>query len=194
MKRYPCCRLFHSTIDALREVTENFSFDPGQIAEIRVGGPAIMRTQHMLRRPVSVMAAQYSLPFALGTSLVFGPDIYEAYAEDKFEDARILSLADKVEAVEDDEMEAAFPEHFGSWVELRTEGGETRRAEMLDSIGTPARPMDWEAIEEKIAGLLAPLEATPEIGDITQAVEALEQEGGPARLVSLFAMAERKAA
>ena len=148
----------------------------------------------MLRRPVSVMAAQYSLPFALGTSLVFGPDIYEAYAEDKFEDARILSLADKVEAVEDDEMEAAFPEHFGSWVELRTEGGETRRAEMLDSIGTPARPMDWEAIEEKIAGLLAPLEATPEIGDITQAVEALEQQGGPARLVSLFAMAERKAA
>ncbi|MEE8173296.1 MAG: MmgE/PrpD family protein, partial [Alphaproteobacteria bacterium] len=194
MKRYPCCRLFHSTIDALREVTENFSFDPGQIAEIRVGGPAIMRTQHMLRRPVSVMAAQYSLPFALGTSLVFGPDIYEAYAEDKFEDARILSLADKVEAVEDDEMEAAFPEHFGSWVELRTEGGETRRAEMLDSIGTPARPMDWEAIEKKIGGLLAPLEATPEIGDITQAVEALEQQGGPARLVSLFAMAERKAA
>jgi 2-methylcitrate dehydratase PrpD len=193
MKPYPCCRLFHSTIDALRDVTENFSLDPDQISEIRVGGPAIMCTQHMLRRPVSVMAAQYSLPFSLATSLVFGPDVYEAYGEDKFEDARILRLADKVDAVEDSEMEAAFPEHFGSWVELRTLNGETRRADMLDSIGTPARPMDTAALQDKIAGLLAPLDAVPEISEITGAVESLEQEGGPARLVLLFAMAEPKA-
>jgi len=193
MKPYPCCRLFHSTIDALRDVTENFFLDPDQISEIRVGGPAIMCTQHMLRRPVSVMAAQYSLPFSLATSLVFGPDVYEAYGEDKFEDARILRLADKVDAVEDSEMEAAFPEHFGSWVELRTLNGETRRADMLDSIGTPARPMDTAALQDKIAGLLAPLDAVPEISEITGAVESLEQEGGPARLVLLFAMAEPKA-
>ncbi|PPR22856.1 MAG: hypothetical protein CFH39_00999 [Alphaproteobacteria bacterium MarineAlpha10_Bin2] len=194
MKPYPCCRLFHSTIDALRDVTDNFSLDPGQIAQIRVGGPVLMGTQHMLRRPVSVMAAQYSLPFSLGTSLVFGPEVYEAYGEDKFDDTRVLDLADKVEAVEDSELEAAFPEHFGSWVEVRTESGETRRADVLDSIGTPARPMDAEALKDKIAGLLAPLDAVPGIGDITRAVEDLEQEGAPARLVSLFAMAERKAA
>ena len=194
MKPYPCCRLFHSTIDALRDVTDNFSLDSAQIAQIRVGGPVLMGTQHMLRRPVSVMAAQYSLPFSLATSLVFGPDVYEAYGEDKFEDARVPSLADKVEAVEDREMEAAFPEHFGSWVELRTTSGDTRRADILDSIGTPARPMDTGALKDKITGLLAALDAAPEIGDITGAVENFEQEGGPARLVALFAEAERKAA
>ena len=189
MKPYPCCRLFHSTIDALRDVTENFSLDPENISEIRVGGPAIMCTQHMLRRPVSVMAAQYSLPFSLATSLVFGPDAYDAYGEDKFDDTRILSLADKITAVEDSEMEAAFPEHFGSWVELRTQSGEARRADILDSIGTPARPMDATALQDKIAGLLAFLEAAPEIKEITGALETLEQEGGPERLITLFAMA-----
>jgi hypothetical protein len=65
---------------------------------------------------------------------------------------------------------------------------------VLDSIGTPARPMDMAAIEAKIAGLLGDLEAAPGIGDISAAVEALEREGGPARLVSLFAAAERQAA
>ncbi len=194
MKPYPCCRLFHSTIDALRQATGNFTLDPGTIAKIHVGGPAIMCTQHMLRRPVSVMAAQYSLPFALATSLVIGPDIYDAYGEDKFADARILSLADKVEAVEDSAMEAAFPGHFGSWVEMRTAGGETRRVEVLDSVGTPARPMDITAIEAKVAGLLGDLESAPGIGEISGAVEALEGESGPVRLVSLFAMAGRKAA
>ena len=190
MKPYPCCRLFHSTIDALREVTEGFSLAPSEIAAIRVGGPAIMVTQHMLRRPVSVMAAQYSLPFALGASLVHGPTQYEAYGEDKFEDAQILKLCDSIEAVEDPKMEAAFPEHFGSWVELQTSAGETRRSDVLDSIGTPARPMANAAIADKITGLLAPLEAPPEIGEIINAVENVEQQDGPARLVSLFAASE----
>ena len=186
MKPYPCCRLFHSTIDALREVTADFSLAHSDIAHIKVGGPAIMATQHMLRRPVSVMAAQYSLPFSLGASLVHGPSEYEAYGEDKFEDTAILRLCDVVEVVEDREMEAAFPEHFGSWVELRTLGGETNRSDVLDSFGTPARPMDMTAIEDKIAGLLAPLQTAPGIGDISQAVEAFDQDDGPARLVSLF--------
>jgi 2-methylcitrate dehydratase PrpD len=194
MKPYPCCRLFHSTIDALRDVTDNFSLDTGVIAEIRVGGPAIMCTQHMLRRPISVMAAQYSLPFSLATSLVYGPDAYEAYGEDKFEDSRVLGLADKVEAVEDKKMEAAFPDHFGSWVEVRTASGDTRRADILDSIGTPARPMDTDALKDKITGLLAPLETAPKIADIAAAVQDFEQESGPARLIALFATAEPKAA
>ena len=50
-KPYPCCRLFHSTLDALAEVTDNFSLDPQDIESIMVGGPDIMVTQHMLRRP-----------------------------------------------------------------------------------------------------------------------------------------------
>ena len=86
-------------------------------------------------------------------------------------------------------METAFPEHFGSWVELRTQSGEARRADILDSIGTPARPMDAAALQDKIAGLLAFLEAAPEIKEITGALETFEQEGGPERLITLFAMA-----
>ncbi|MBR46839.1 MAG: 2-methylcitrate dehydratase, partial [Rhodospirillaceae bacterium] len=187
MKPYPCCRLFHSTIDALRDVTDGFSLDTEAIANIRVGGPVIMRAQHMLRRPISVMAAQYSLPFALATSLVVGPERYEAYTEDKFDESRILGLADKVEAVDDDAMEAAFPEHFGSWVELRTQDGETRRADVLDSIGTPARPMAVADIEGKIAGLLTQLSAAPDMAEITTALDGFEADDGPARLVALFA-------
>ena len=84
-------------------------------------------------------------------------------------------------------MEAAFPEHFGSWVELRTEAGETRRSDVLDSIGTPARPMDMTAIEDKIAGLLAPLDTAPGIREISHAVDTFDQDGGPTRLLALFA-------
>ena len=153
-KPYPCCRLFHSTIDALSEVTDSFATPRGDIERITVGGPAVLATQHMMARPTSMMAAQYSLPYTLGASLIAGPYSYEAFAEDRLGDVEILALGDRVAAVEDEDMERAFPEHFGSWVEVTLKNGETRRADVLDSYGTPANPMSHDAIRNKFAGLV----------------------------------------
>jgi 2-methylcitrate dehydratase PrpD len=153
-KPYPCCRLFHSTIDALREVTGGFTLEHDQIETITVGGPAGLATQHMMTRPASMMAAQYSLPYTLGASLVAGPHDYEVFAEDRLGDTAILDLADRVVAVEDAGMEAAFPQHFGSWVEIALRNGDKRRKDVLDSYGTPANPMPYDAIRKKFSGLV----------------------------------------
>ena len=154
LKPYPCCRLFHSTIDALREVTADFSLPLEAIKGIRVGGPAILVSQHMMRRPTSMMAAQYSLPYTLAAAMLAGPEDYKAFAPQMLNDERILGVADRVEAVADDAMEEAFPEHFGSWVELELDGGR-RRSEVLDSFGTPANPMSAAILEEKFTRLVA---------------------------------------
>ena len=153
-KPYPCCRLFHSTIDALRNVTNDFQVANDDIERIRIGGPDLLATQHMMTRPTSMMAAQYSLPYTMGASLVAGPFAHEAYAPDRLDDPAILSLGDRVEAVPDEAMQMAFPAHFGSWVEITLKGGETRRSDVLDSYGTPANPMDYEALREKFGGLV----------------------------------------
>ena len=154
-KPYPCCRLFHSTLDALAEVTDDFSLDPGEIESLVVGGPDIMVTQHMLRRPTSEMAAQYSLPFTLGAALHYGPSSVAGFMGAALDDSRTLAIADRVEAVADPEMQAAFPAHFGSWLELTARNGERRRSDVLDSLGTPANPMRREDLLVKFAGLTA---------------------------------------
>ena len=186
LKPYPCCRLFHSTIDALRDVTEDFSTPEEAIAGITVGGPEILVSQHMLRRPQSVMAAQYSLPYALGASIVCGPGRYEGYEEERLADPHILALADRVDAVADDAMQAAFPAHFGSWVELAAADGTRRRTEVLDSRGTPARPLAADAIADKIGGLLAAMGGAPEVADLVDAVWSLDEPGGLERLARLL--------
>ena len=155
-KPYPCCRLFHSTIDALEQATDGFKLDPARIRRIKVGGPSIMATQHMQRRPRSVMAAQYSLPHALAAALFHGPRAVEGYAEAAMTNPKLQALADMVEAETDLEMEAAFPAHFGSTVLLEVESGPIRRVKVLDSLGTPARPMTREALIAKFDQLVAP--------------------------------------
>jgi 2-methylcitrate dehydratase PrpD len=189
MKPYPCCRLFHSTIDALRETTDGLTMDPDRIAGIRVGGPVIMVTQHMMRRPTSVMAAQYSLPFALSASLITGPSAYESYAEDELDNAAVLALGDRVEAVQDDGLEDAFPAHFGSWVELTTTDGETRRADVLDSYGTPARPMPDDALRDKFEGLTMTVQPDLPLDKVYAAVEGFDALETPDTLTRLFARA-----
>ena len=52
-------------------------------------------------------------------------------------------------------MQAAFPAHFGSWLELKDRNGETRRSDVLDSLGTPANPMRRADLVAKFDSLTA---------------------------------------
>ncbi len=189
-KPYPCCRLFHSTLDALATVTNGFALPPDSIRRAVVGGPAIVATQHMLRRPESEMAAQYSLPFTLGAAMVFGPEAIEGFAEAALSDSRILDFADRVEALPDDDLEAAFPSHFGSWVEIELTNSEKRRADVLDSLGTPARPMTEAALIRKYTRLCDALPGLPAGQALWDRVEAFASGGGTHELLDGFGRGE----
>ncbi|MCG8592858.1 MAG: MmgE/PrpD family protein [Kiloniellales bacterium] len=185
-KPYPCCRLFHSTLDALATVTDGFALPPDAVRRVVVGGPAVLATQHMLRRPKSEMAAQYSLPFTLGAAMVFGPEAIDGFAEAALSDARVLDFADRVEALTDEDFEAAFPRHFGSWVEIERADGERRRADVLDSLGTPARPMTEAALIRKYTMLCDALPGLPTGRALWDRVEAFARGGGAEELLDGF--------
>jgi len=157
-KPYSCCRLFHSLIDGLREVSDDFKLKPESIKRIAVRGPGVIANQHMMRRPTSVMAAQYSLPFVVGATLVYGPHRYDSYREDKLADADILSLADRVECEADAGIETHYPAQMGTAVELTRTDGTRRSATVMNSRGTAANPLSTEALYAKAEGLVREIE------------------------------------
>ncbi|MFG1360618.1 MmgE/PrpD family protein [Xanthobacter pseudotagetidis] len=153
-KPYACCRLLHSMIDGLRTTTCGFAVADAEIRAVLVRGPGKLAEQHMVRRPDTPMAAQYSMPFTVGAALAFGPDRYDAYEPDNLSDPRILAFADRVEVAHDAALEAAYPEHFGTEVEVTFADGSTRTERVLDSLGTPVNPMTVEALRFKARGLI----------------------------------------
>lgn len=157
MKPYSCCRLFHSLIDALEEATDGYTVKIDGARSIMVRGPGVVFDQHMMRRPTSVMAAQYSLPYVVGATLAYGPTRYDSYGEGFHKDRRILALADVVEGEADAEIEKHYPAHFGTAVEITLADGSKRSAKVMDSRGTPARPMSNDDITAKAAGLAKPI-------------------------------------
>ncbi|MDH3619919.1 MAG: MmgE/PrpD family protein [Gammaproteobacteria bacterium] len=175
-KAYPCCRFFHSTLDALIEVTDDFAVDASSIVRYTVGGPEVLSTQHVLRRPESEMAAQYSLPFVIGAATIHGPRSVDGYTESALSDDRILAIADKVDVVSDERLQEQFPGHFGSWLEIEMADGERRRVGVLDSIGTPANPMTLLDLERKFDSLVGPTGIGLSGADAITLLTALDDE------------------
>ncbi|RZK74723.1 MAG: MmgE/PrpD family protein [Rhodococcus sp. (in: high G+C Gram-positive bacteria)] len=152
-KPYSCCRLFHSTIDALREVTDDFSASTDGIEEVLVTGPQLIADQHMTKAE-STMTAQYSCPYIVGATLAYGPTRYDAYGEAFLDDERILRIAGKVRfEVDPDLEEKYYPQHFATGVRMRFTDGSTRSATVVDSVGTAQHPMTKEQIIAKGDGL-----------------------------------------
>ncbi|MET9327669.1 MmgE/PrpD family protein [Tsukamurella sp. NPDC003166] len=155
LKPYSCCRLFHSTIDALREATAGFTLPVEQIADIEIAGPRLVEEQHM-GRAESPMAAQYSCPYIVGATLAYGPSRYDAYGEAFLADRAITSIADRVRFRLDPELEKRYyPDHFASAVRLTTVDGAVRTAMVVDSLGTAEHPLSVDDIGDKADGLAA---------------------------------------
>jgi 2-methylcitrate dehydratase PrpD len=153
LKPYSCCRLFHSLIDGLRDVSDSFTRSIHDIDRIFVRGPKVIFEQHMLRRPTSVMAAQYSLPFVVGATLVYGPTRFDAYHASNLEDPSILKVADKVEGSADPEIEAHYPAQMGTSIELTFMDGSKKRAKVMNSRGTVYNPLSNDDIFAKAFAL-----------------------------------------
>ncbi len=173
IKPYSCCRKFHSLIDALDEVTEGFSIDADAIARITVRSPETAINSHLMRRPDSVMAAQYSMPFIVGATLAYGPQRYEAYGENHHADPRILSIVDKVESVHDADLDPVVPAQMPNRVEIELGDGEVRQATVMDSLGTPVYPMSTDSVMEKAHALLDGLDPDFNLQRIEAAVHAI---------------------
>ncbi|NMO03084.1 MmgE/PrpD family protein [Gordonia sp. TBRC 11910] len=153
LKPYACCRLFHSTIDALAIATDGFTVGTADLIDILVTGPTLIAEQHMTPAESS-MTAQYSCPYVVSSTLAYGPTAYDSYTEEYLDDPTILSIASRVRFEVDAELERThYPEHFATAVRLTYADGTVRAAEVVDSVGTAQNPMSVNDIRAKADGL-----------------------------------------
>ena len=171
IKPYSCCRKFHSLIDALDDVTDGFTVDPSAIEKITVHSPQTAIVSHQMRRPDSVMAAQYSMPYIVGATLAYGPTRYDAFGEDHHKDTRILDIVDRVEAQHASDLDALVPAKMPNRVALHMQDGSTRSAEILDSRGTPVHPLSTDGVLEKARALCETVDPDIDLDGIVSAVE-----------------------
>jgi 2-methylcitrate dehydratase PrpD len=177
-KPYPCCHFIHAFLDCAKLLREEHRLAPEEINRIdclvspRLM-PIIAEPRAVKCRPPTSYAAQFSIPFTLAAMLVTGKVDVDTFGKEEIQNARILTLADRVFWEEDPESD--YPRHFPGYVKISMKDGQSFERRERVNRGGPENPMSKEEVKEKFhknAGKVI----SPEKGDrIVEVVERLEK-------------------
>jgi 2-methylcitrate dehydratase PrpD len=152
-KRYSCCRLAHSPIDAALAIQSRERLAPRDITKITV---RTFRTAVELpneARPASFESAQYSLPFAIAVALVLGADALLPLYNETLANNEVCALAERVELMYDPMLDSAYPAMTPTEVRIVVRRGQTYIEERDTAEGDPARAFSDEQLLLKLRTL-----------------------------------------
>jgi 2-methylcitrate dehydratase PrpD len=142
IKPHACCRYMQGPIDAALAIRAAHAIDPATIERIEVGmlaaGFAIVcEPIAAKRRPASTVDAQFSLPFGIAVALVRGRAAPDDFAAAAWADPTVRLIMDRVDAVRDARLDAAFPRAWPCWLRIARRDGATLETRVEHPRGDP---------------------------------------------------------
>jgi 2-methylcitrate dehydratase PrpD len=175
VKVYPCCSWIQATVQQLVLLRGAAPLQAGEIRKITVGTNSYAKRINGEVAPPDTMGAQYSFPYCAALALTGDPGDPAMYSGNALSDPARRELARRVELVLDAEMEAAYPKHYGSRVELRLADGTRRDSFVLDPHGMPADPCNETERLEKFSRLAGFCKKPAAVAAIVKQVQSAEQ-------------------
>jgi len=178
VKPYPACRFAHAAVDALIDLRREHTLEWEQIEAVECGLPAkgILLVGDPIeekRRVDTVVQGQFSMPFLAAAALMDGEVTWDSYAR-RLGDPDIQNLMNRVQVVQDAEVEALFPASFGARVTLLLQDG--RRLERFVTLpkGEPDNFVTQDELMAKFMGLVSPYVDEHSRDAILQAIRNIE--------------------
>lgn len=191
-KRHAACRFTHGALDVVTNLMVlHEKIDPETIEQIKVESYA-MAAQLDAPNPQTMLAAKFSLPFAVATTLIHGVASVPAFRAKALEDARIKQLAGRVFVEENPEYTAMLPAQRPASVTIKLKDGRTLKGETLTNRGDAADPYSPEEVVEKFMELVGPVWGEAHGLKVQAAVNALDKPNSLARLRDALVQAPRK--
>ena len=187
-KPYACCRWAQPAIAGALQLVERFHVEPARIEHIFVR-TFEAATSLSRRHPRNTEEAQYNLSYPVAAALVDGELGARQVLPPRISDARLLALADRVEATVSARYEAAFPGLAMADVEIVTSDGDSYVAENVEAPWQPpaAPPTDRE-LETKSRRLVGPLLGEQRTGDLVDMIWRFDQIDDVGVLIRLCAV------
>jgi len=174
-KPYPCCRHFHTAIEAVLGLRSEHDLEPEQIDTVSVGLYAVGARGHDSQCVRSFLEAQMSAPYATAIALRFGTVIPEHFAEGVREDRQMAELVRRINVFVDDECEEIYPKRRSGSVVINMKDGRVLSRRILDPKGEGDNPMTDNDLFLKLQGCLTGTEFAANAPAIVQAVNRIEK-------------------
>lgn len=175
-KRHACCRYNHATIDALGRLMAGHgnAIAPANIKRIDVA-TYVWAAQLASQEPHNMLAAKFSLPYSVATTIVHGAATVEAFRDEARANEVTRDLARKVFVAEDKAMTARLPAYRPAKISIHLNDGRTLEAASETNRGDTEDPYSAAEIAAKFMDLAAPVYGDARARQILAAVDALDR-------------------
>jgi 2-methylcitrate dehydratase PrpD len=173
-KLYACCRYNHFALDALLALARRERLHADQVERVVVTtipfGPRMAGAA-----PASMLAAKFSIPYAVAAALVLGRADVAAFAEPALSDPRIRALAARVEVRADPEMSPRRADHPTARIEVTLKDGRRLSGSTTVVRGDFQDPVPAEEVVEKFLALASEPLGPGRAREVVRLVEETER-------------------
>lgn len=198
-KPYSSCRFTHQLIEATLNLAQAEKIDPEKIEDITVTvcetlHRTLCRPEERRRRPVTIVDAQFSIPYVVGAALVKHRVLPSEFTEESIKDSKVLEVAAKVKGIASAEYEKAYPDKLCTDLVINMKDGKKYHAYAELPKGEPSDPryagkpeLFIKDIEDKFRSLVSLLPAYKDrIDKILEEVQNLDKADNIINLTKLL--------
>ena len=186
MKYYLCEYHCQTPIMAALELTAKLKDKTIATVNICTYRFALQEVAHGLEKwqPLTRETADHSMPWSVAAVLLDGAFSASIYEPNRLQDSRVLALINRIVVREDALLTQSFPESTPCVMEIKTQCGETHRAQIKRALGHPLNPMSTAQVVEKFRQLNTPRLSQDQMDTFFSRVHALGLENPVTQLVA----------
>lgn len=186
-KRHAACRYTHGALDALHVILGRIG-RPVSLAEVKAirVETYVWAAQLDHPEPPSMLAAKFSLPFALATTIAHGAATLDAFRDAARADAAIRALAARVTVDEDPALTARLPGLRPARVTLTLADGASFTHEVLTNRGDTEDPYSAAEVIDKFREVVTPAIGRERATAIENAILAIDTAADLRPLIRLI--------
>ena len=174
-KLHACCLYNHPVLDAVQAVARRETFSPFDVTRIKVEAPPLALTMAD-PEPQNMLAAKFSIPYAVAASLIHGTTDITAFYPEKVKDPQVGALAQRVEVVADPEMNLNRYDYPASRVEVELADGRVFKDSVIAHHGDTHNPASRDELMSKFTFLASDSlgeERTRKVAELTGRLDSL---------------------
>ncbi|MCP4754852.1 MAG: MmgE/PrpD family protein [Proteobacteria bacterium] len=181
IKPHSCCRYKQGPIDAVLKIMRQHDLEADDIEKVtlgilKAGFSLVGEPEDRKRRPVSVVDAQFSMPFGAAVAALHGQATLDQYTMENIDSDIVKRMMDRVQCVQDPDLDREFPIKWPAWASISMKNGRTHTERIEYPKGDPENPLTWKELTDKFRYLVSPVFTASKTEDIIRAVRSLDRD------------------
>ena len=184
-KLHACCLYNHHALDGMQNILRRGEFGASDVKSIDVVAPPLA-TIMTDPAPANMLAAKFSLPYALAASVAYGATDITAFYPDRLADEETRDLAQRVSVSADPQMDLRRYDYPAARVTVSLNDGRILSESVIAHHGDHQNPAPSDELREKFAFLTRDVLGDSGISEVTDAVSRLESLSDIRELTALL--------